>query len=408
MKRFTLIVLMLCALMLTVGAQETTPEASTPEAAETTVVTTRDSMPDADAFQLVRVVNGLQYPLYVTPAGDGTNRLFIVEQSGRILISENDALLNTPFIDLSGIVSQDVLRGYSERGLLGLAFHPDYAENGTFFVNYTDRNGNTQIASYNVSADDPNVADPNSARTLLSIAQPYPNHNGGHMAFGPDGYLYVSVGDGGAADDPQNNAQTPSNLLGTILRLEVDNFDFDRPYSIPEDNPVYTNPNLAPEIWAWGLRNVWRFSFDRATGDLYMGDVGQNRYEEINFEPAGSEGGLNYGWRSYEGFDKYLRPDLSEDAVAMPITVYDHGLGCSVTGGYTYRGEAIPELEAAYLYSDYCSGRIWAAYRNAEGRWQSGVIMETNRRVSSFGEDENGELYLVDYSGEVLRFEPAQ
>lgn len=370
-------------------------------------VTTRDTLPDASKFELEQVVGGFQYPLYVTHAGDGSGRLFVVEQSGRIWIVSNSEVLDSPFINLSGIVSQDVLRGYSERGLLGLAFHPNYEENGTFYVNYTDQSGNTHVVSYQVSEDNPDLANPDSALELLSLQQPYPNHNGGHMAFGTDGYLYISVGDGGSRDDPLDAGQNPGTFYGTILRIDVDGTGDDQPYGIPEDNPYTSNLNFAPEVWAYGLRNAWRFSFDRATGDLYIADVGQNQWEEVNFQPAESDGGENYGWVAYEASHRY-RGEEPEGEVVMPIAEYDHGLGCSITGGYVYRGEAVAELQAAYLYSDYCSGRIWAAYRDAEGNWQSNQIMGTGMSVSSFGEDEAGELYIVNYGGSILKFVPAE
>jgi glucose/arabinose dehydrogenase len=314
--------------------------------------------------------------------------------------------LETPFIDLSGIVSQDVRSRYSERGLLGLAFHPNYAENGLFFVNYTDENGTPHVAEYTVSEDNPNRANPDSGRELLSVGQPYANHNGGHMSFGPDGYLYISFGDGGSADDPLNTGQDPGDLLGSLLRIDVTDYDAPQPYGIPEDNPVFDDPTFAPEVWSYGLRNVWRFSFDRATGDMYLADVGQNAIEEVNFEPVDADGGRNYGWEAYEGAQRYLGPE-PQGNVVMPFTTYPHSQGCSVTGGYVYRGADIPELDAAYLYGDYCSGNIWAAYRNPDGNWQSDIIMNTNARISSFGEDESGELYVVDYNGRILRFEPA-
>jgi glucose/arabinose dehydrogenase len=224
------------------------------------------------------------------------------------------------------------------------------------------------------------------------------------MAFGPDGYLYISVGDGGSADDPLNTGQDPSDWLGSILRIEVDPEVDTRLYDVPEDNPFFQNSQFAPEVWAFGLRNVWRFSFDRATGDMYLGDVGQNQWEEVNFVPAGSPGGVNFGWRSYEGEMRYLSPEpLSE--VTFPFAVYSHSGGsCSVTGGYVYRGEAIPDLQGVYLFSDYCSGRLWASYRTPDGTWQTVDLPGTNRRISSFGEDDSGELYLVDYNGVVLRF----
>ncbi len=381
--------------------QETTPE---PEA-DIEVITTREAAPDASTFTLVEVISGLRTPLFATGSGDGSNRLFVVEQTGRIWIIENDILNNMPFIDLSDIVSQDVLSRYSERGLLGLAFHPNFAENGHFFVNYTNREGTSVVARYTVSAEDPNVADPNSAITLLTLGQPYANHNGGHMAFSPnDGYLYISFGDGGAADDPLSAGQNPATWLGTILRIDVDT-DGSASYLIPDDNPYTVDPSLAREVWAYGLRNVWRFSFDRATGDMYLGDVGQNAREEINFQPADSPGGENYGWPAYEATTRYIGPDVAN--VVMPVAEYTHSVGgCSITAGYAYRGQAIPSLQGYFLYSDYCSGLIWAAYRNAEGNWNSGIITETGRRVSSFGQDDSGELYVIDYSGSVLRIEP--
>ncbi|MDX1992196.1 MAG: PQQ-dependent sugar dehydrogenase [bacterium] len=407
-KWFVFIVMALLLTVNAVAAQESTPEA-TPEATlDPNVILSRDAAPDANSFRLVELVSGLFRPLYLTHAGDGSNRLFILEQTGRVWIVRDGALLNTPFIDLTNIVSQDVAYGYSERGLLGLAFHPNYAENGQFYVNYTDREGTSHVAAYTVSADNPDVADPSSARELLTVAQPYPNHNGGHLSFGLDGYLYISFGDGGSRDDPLNAGQTKSTLLGKILRIDVDNFDFDRPYGIPADNPFSVDPTFAPEVWAYGLRNVWRFSFDRATGDLYLGDVGENAWEEINFEPADSPGGVNYGWVAYEANERY-RGAEPESPVTFPVATYPHSGGsCSVTGGYVYRGEAIPALQGYYFYSDYCSGNLWSAWRDATGTWQSTQLTTTGRQISSFGEDEQGELYLIDYNGVVLALVPAQ
>lgn len=370
------------------------------------VVTTRVGLPDTSQFRLVQVARGFVRPTYVTHAADGSGRLFVLEQTGRIWIVRDGQTLPTPFLDITPLVSQDVLNGFSERGLLGLAFHPDFAANGQFYINYNDRNGETHIVAYTVFPEDPNSADPNSARELMFVDQPYPNHNGSQLEFGPDGYLYISLGDGGSRDDPADNAQNPTTLLGTILRIDADDWDIDRPYGIPEDNPYTVNPQLAPEIWAWGLRNVWRFSFDRATGDLYMGDVGQNQIEEINFQPAESAGGENYGWNRFEGTRRYLGPEPTTPLVG-PIAEYTHADGCSVTGGYVYRGELIPELTAAYLYSDFCNGNIWAAYRDETGAWQSGFLFNAQMSVSSFGEDEAGELYVLNYvRGELLRFEP--
>jgi glucose/arabinose dehydrogenase len=355
-------------------------------------------------YQLVEVASGLSRPLLLAHAGDGSGRLFVLEQSGTIQVIADDVLLETPFLDVSGVISQEALGGgYTERGLLGLTFHPDYADNGYFFINYTDRDGSSVIARYTVSADDPNRADPDSAHQLLYLSQPYGNHNGGHMAFGPDGYLYVALGDGGSAGDPQGNGQDPTTLLGTILRLDVDT---DEGYLVPDDNPFVDSDTARPEIWAWGLRNAWRFAFDRDTGDLYIADVGQNEWEEVNYQPADSPGGENYGWNAYEGTHVYSDDEPASEVV-MPILEYDHSSGwCSITGGYVYRGEDIPGLQGYYLYGDWCTGTIWAAEQNDDGTWSTMISLESGREINSFGEDEAGELYLLDNDGSVLRFAP--
>ncbi len=364
--------------------------------AQDTPVTTRAAAPDPAQVRLVQVAGGFQRPLLVTHAGD--ERLFIVEQYGRIHIYAGGALLPAPFLDVSALIST---RG-NEQGLLGLAFHPDYADNGQFFINYTDRQGATAVVRYRVSAD-PNVADAASAEIILSIPQPYANHNGGHLAFGPDGYLYVGMGDGGSGGDPQGYGQNPAALLGKLLRLDVNG---ETGYTVPDDNPFVNNTAYAPEIWALGLRNPWRFSFDRATGDLYVADVGQNAIEEVNFVPADSPGGENYGWNILEGTGRFSGEPVPE-GLLMPFYEYTHRDGCSVTGGYVYRGAALPDLQGVYLFADYCSGVVWASYRDEAGNWQASRFLETGTTVSSFGEDAAGELYLVSHSGTVLRFEPA-
>jgi|SRR5690554_3446170 len=368
------------------------------------------ALPSASAqqgagFTLESVASGFTRPLYVTHAGDGSGRLFVVEQGGIIWILQDGQRLETPFLDVTDRVSPEARSGgYSERGLLGLAFHPNYAENGVFFINYTDLNGTSITSRFTVSADDPNVADATSEQQLLVVEQPFANHNGGHLAFGPDGYLYVALGDGGSAGDPQNNAQNLSTLLGSILRLDV---DVDEGYGIPEDNPFANDESARGEIWAWGLRNPWRFSFDRETGDLYIADVGQNEWEEVNFQPADSPGGENYGWRPYEGSQIYSGEQPASEPV-MPIAEYSHSGtgGCSITGGYVYRGSAVPSLVGVYLYGDWCTGTIWSATPGEGGTWNAQVAMESGRNISSFGEDEAGELYVVDYDGEILRFAP--
>ncbi len=336
-------------------------------------------------LSLERVVDGLARPLGVVAPGDGSGRLFVVLQGGRILVLAGGTLLPEPFLDLSDRVSC-----CGERGLLGLAFHPDFAANGLFFVNYTDTGGDTVISRFAVSAD-ADRADPTSEVEVLGYAQPFANHNGGQLAFGPDGYLYIGSGDGGSGGDPANNGQSLDTLLGKLLRIDVDG----SPYAIPPDNPFAGNGGARPEIWAYGLRNPWRFSFDRATGDLFVGDVGQSSREEIDFQPAASGGGENYGWRRMEGTLCFDPPSNCDDgSLVVPILEYGHDAGCSVTGGFRYRGRAVPELAGVYLFADFCSGTVWGA-TEAGGAWSATVLAETGLAVSSFGEDEAGELYLT-------------
>jgi glucose/arabinose dehydrogenase len=334
-------------------------------------------------------------PVGITHAGD--ERLFIVQQVGVIIIHDTIALLPTPFLNIASLVSFG-----GEQGLLGLAFHPRYAENGFFFVNYTDRNGDTVIARYQVSPTDRNRADPATRKEILFIDQPYPNHNGGELQFGPDGYLYIGMGDGGSAGDPQNRAQSLTQLLGKMLRIDVDHGE---PYAIPPANPFLNTTGPRPEIWAYGLRNPWRFSFDRETGDLWIADVGQGSREEVSFQPAASIGGENYGWRLMEAthcFDARL--NCSTEGLVQPIIEYDHATGgCSVTGGYVYRGVRYPRLRGMYIYGDYCSGKVWAAQRNASGPATVVELADTDFSISAFGEDANGELYLADLDGAVYR-----
>lgn len=368
------------------------------------VTITRDAAPSADSIQLTPVADGFNRLLYVTHAGDGSNRLFAVQQSGEILIIEDGNVLEEPFLNVSELVTQSALSpNYTEQGLLGLAFHPDYENNGLFFINYTDRSGGTVVARYNVTLSNPNIADAGSAQILFQIAQPFGNHNGGHMAFGPDGYLYFSLGDGGSANDPLGSGQNKGTLLGSILRIDIDG---ELPYAIPEDNPFVGDDSGADEIWSYGLRNVWRFSFDRATGDMYLADVGQNEYEEVNFQPADSTGGENYGWNVWEATHPFARGTVENHV--LPFAEYNHALGCSVTGGYVYRGEMIPDLEAVYLFGDYCSGRVWASYRDSNMQWNTSEFLQTGFQISSFGEDEIGELYVISYGeGTLYRIDPA-
>ena len=331
--------------------------------------------------------------MFLTHAGDGSGRIFVIEKVGRILIFEDGTRRDAAFLNIAGEVnSQD-----SERGLLGLAFHPNYPETPYFYVNYTDLSGTTVVSRFQVSADDPNLADPNSEKVLLKISQPFANHNGGMIAFGPDGYLYIGMGDGGSGGDPQGNAQNPQSLLGKMLRIDVDNGD---PYATPADNA----PNALPEIWALGVRNPWRFSFDRATGDLLIGDVGQNAWEEIDFLPAGISSGLNLGWNYYEGTHEFQGQPSAELQFVSPIFEYSHSGGqCSVTGGYVYRGQALDAWQGVYLFGDYCAGVVWGALQGADGSWQIQEMFSVGQPIASFGEDEDGEVYLVSLSGTILK-----
>jgi glucose/arabinose dehydrogenase len=344
----------------------------------------------AAAFEAQLVATGLSNPVAITQAGDGSGRLFITLQAGKVVIYDGTQVLPAPFLDITSLVASG-----GERGLLSVAFNPRYATNGLLYVNYTNIVGNTVVARYSVSPD-PNVVDADSAVILLTVTQPFANHNGGQLQFGPDGYLYIGMGDGGSAGDPLNNAQDPSTLLGKILRIDVDSAF---PYAIPADNPFVGVLGARGEIWALGLRNPWRFSFDRSTGDLFIADVGQNNWEEVNFQAAPSSGGENYGWRRMEGnhcFDPLS--NCNNGGLRLPILEYDHSLGCSVPGGYRYRGTGNPELAGMYLYGDFCSGRIWAASEQGSGLWTATQILNTPFSLSTFGEDEAGELYVAHLS----------
>ncbi len=338
----------------------------------------------------------LDRSLGLVHAGDGSGRVFIVLQNGRVFIHDGTKLTDRPFLDISGRVNCCS----AERGLVGMAFHPDYADNGEFFVSYVAKNGDGVVSRFRVS-NDPDRANAGSEREILRVEQPFDNHNVNQLVFGPDGMLYVGSGDGGSAGDPNDNGQNLSTLLGKILRIDVDRGN---PYAIPPDNPFVGEPGARDEIWAWGVRNPWRFTFDRRTGDLYMGDVGQDDREEVNFEPAGSSGGRNYGWRTMEGSLCFNPPTGCDPAgLTLPILEYDHDVGCSVTGGYRYRGPAAPTLPRFYFYGDFCFGKIWGALRNGAGNWQSNLLLDTNLRLTSFGEDEAGNLYVVHFQGAVYR-----
>jgi glucose/arabinose dehydrogenase len=353
---------------------------------------------------LQQVASGLGPVTSVTNAGD--SRLFLTIQTGRIIILENGSPRSQPFLDIHDKISND-----GEQGLLSVAFHPRFADNGFLFVDYTNIQGNTVIARYQVSASNPNQADPASARILLTIDQPYSNHNGGQLQFGPDGDLYIGMGDGGSAFDPECRAQKPDMLLGKMLRIDVDQNVATPPYyGIPASNPFRGGGAPADEVWATGLRNPWRFSFDRETGDLWIGDVGQGRREEIDFQPVSSRGGENYGWKVMEGTlcsssdsCPASTPACDSPAFTPPVLEYDHDPHCSVTGGYVYRGNGAAQLRGSYVFGDYCSGAIWAATRSGSGltvRTVSGSIPQ----LTTFGQDHSGELYAATGSGQLFRF----
>lgn len=344
---------------------------------------------DLDAIQpsLKTVVEGLEAPLGVTNAGDGSGRLFVVEQGGTVRIVDDGRLTPDPWLDLS----EETASG-GEQGLLGLAFHPDYARNGRLFVNYTDLRGDTVVAEYHSTGS----AAATFVRVLLTIDQPFANHNGGGLAFGPGGNLFIATGDGGSGGDPQENGQALDTLLGKLLRIEVDGGEASGPYGIPPDNPFAAGGEGRKEIWAYGLRNPWRFSFDR--NKVWIGDVGQEDLEEIDRAPA-RRGGINYGWDDMEGTACY-EPDSGcrREGRRLPLAEYSHDEGCSVTGGYVYRGRRYPAMQGAYIFGDYCSGTLWAVDASGPRRQSPVELLDTDHLVSSFGVDEEGELYLTDIS----------
>jgi glucose/arabinose dehydrogenase len=385
-----------------------TPEATgTPTAAEQstetpTAIENASTFPDPSGFEWAPVVSGIGRPADLQPSPDGTGRLFVLSQRGLVLIAQDGALAAEPFLDIRDRVGANG----NEQGLLGLAFHPDFANNGTFFLNYTDLQGDTVISRFMVSPANGSQADPGSEQVLLQVDQPYANHNGGGMVFGPDGYLYISLGDGGSAGDPQGHGQNTNTLLGTILRIDIDQSGPDgSPYAIPDDNP-FASGGGEPEIWAYGLRNPWRFSFDRTNGDLFIADVGQNAWEEVSYQPGGSAGGLNYGWNFREGANPFRGTPPAGAELVDPIYEYGHDQGCSITGGYVYRGSALPEFQGIYLFGDYCSGYIWGLLRDSGGNWQAQRLFETGFNLSAFGLDEAGEIYSIQQEdGSIYRLQ---
>lgn len=358
--------------------------------------------PDTDKYLWNLIADGFAHPLALENAGDGSGRLFVVEQSGVIRILEQGVIRSVPFLDISSWVGS---LG-NEQGLLGLVFHPAFKENGYFYVNYTDRNGDTVVARYHSDVTLPvgqQAGDPVSELILLRVRQPYANHNGGDLLFGPDHMLWIGLGDGGSGGDPLGYGQSLQILLGKLLRIDVDHGD---PYAIPSDNPFVSGGGL-PEIWAYGLRNPWRFTCDSQTGDLYIGDVGQNQWEEIDFLPAGFTGvPANFGWNIWEGTHPYLAGDAgSASNLIVPVFEYQHIPDCSVTGGEVYRGRNLPAFNGIYLFGDYCSGTIRGLLQEVPNVWQEQTLFTTTFHISSFGLDEDGEVYLLDLAGGVYRLE---
>jgi len=354
-----------------------------------------ESSEPAAIAHLQLMVSGLSAPLDFQIARDGTGRFFIVEQGGTIRIIKAKKLLAAPFLNISSIIVSG-----GETGLLGLAFHPQYKANGRFFVNYTRRtNGQLQtvIAEYHVSAANPNLADPNSARIILVINQPFDNHNGGQIAFGPDGFLYIGMGDGGSGGDPQGNGQKLSTLLGKMLRIDVNSGS---PYAIPPDNPFVGVSGAKGEIWAYGFRNPWRYSFDKMSKRLFVGDVGQDAWEEVDIVTKGG----NFGWNIMEG--KHCYPpgaNCNQTGLILPIAEYSHSEGIAIIGGYVYRGAGIPALRGLYLFGDFGSGQLWTLQETQPGTWTRAPLLSAGFNISAFGRAGNNELYVLDYGGKLYK-----
>ena len=374
----------------------------------------------------VLIADGYKKPVFITSYPNNAKLLYIVEQAGLIKLINDGKKLSRPFFDINKRVVNPNRPG-DERGLLGFAFHPNHTNNGKFYINYMDNDGNTIISEF--STNSKLRADHKSERIILKLKQPYGNHNGGDIQFGPDGYLYISIGDGGKAGDPLNAGQDLSSLFGKIIRIDIEQ----KPYGIPKSNPFFGQKDKREEIWAWGLRNVWRFSFDKQTGDKYLADVGQNKWEEVNFEPASSEGGLNYGWRIMEANHCYdPKENCPTEGLIKPIIEYPNDAnhpafafriieelsfsetdveGCSVTGGYVYRGQKIKSMQGQYIFGDYCSGNIWTLkvvngkainFKNRTEEINIGGG-EFTTYISSFGQDSDGEIYIIDYNGGIYK-----
>ncbi len=394
----------------TVGPASTSPGASASSSASVALSPTLSPSPSliqpagsfdpaAVSIALESVVDGLDSPLAVSHAGDGSGRLFVAEQGGQIRIVRDGRLVARAFLDISGRITSG-----GERGLLGLAFHPDFPTDPRFFVNYTDADGNTRVSSFKADSTNPDRADQASEVRIVFIEQPYPNHNGGALAFGPDGFLYIATGDGGSGGDPHENGQSLGTLLGKILRIDVNRTEGDGEYAIPPDNPFVGRAGAQPEIFTYGMRNPWRMSFDRANGDLWIGDVGQGAWEEIDAVRAGSSG-QNFGWNRMEGAHCFRPAEGCEDpSLVLPVTEYGRDMGSTVIGGNVYRGSTQAGLVGGYVFADFGSGDVFLIDPAADGPTKPTITLESGASISAFGEDEAGELYATDLSsGELLR-----
>lgn len=375
-------------------ASETSTPAPEPESQQ---------WPAWPAITLIETMSGLRNPVDLGHAKDGSGRIYVVEQIGLVQAFDDGVIGQSPFMDI-----RDRVSCCGERGLLGIAFPADFSNTRTLYVNYTTTDPgslHTRVSRFHLYPDVHQV-DPDSEEILMQFHQPWRNHNGGQIAFGPDGYLWIGTGDGGSAADPQDNGQKGQTLLGKLLRIDV-SAATDAPYAIPPDNPFIGNDDFLDEIWAYGLRNPWRFSFDRDTGDLYIADVGQNAWEEVNFQPAGSPGGENYGWRIMEGLHCFNPSSgCPTEGLTMPVVEYDRISGLSITGGYVYRGQDHPAMQGIYLFADYVTGNIWGL-KQVNGVWESELLLDSPYNVSSFGEDEAGNLYLLHYSGTIFQVQAA-
>jgi glucose/arabinose dehydrogenase len=394
------------ALVMACGQATTSPSSGpsgAPTAGQPSATSAETASPEPTeapaGLRLEAVTTGLSSPVDVVPSDDGTGRIFVVEQGGRIRVVRDGAVVEQPFLDIS-----ERLTSGGERGLLGLALHPNFPDDPRFFVDYTDLDGNTVISSFTLSLD-ADSADPESERALMHIAQPFPNHNGGAVVFGPDGMLYIAMGDGGSGGDPQGNGQRLDTHLAKILRIDVDVPTGQNPsYRVPPDNPFTETAGALPEIWHTGVRNPWRMRFNPANGDLWIGDVGQNAWEEIDVARSGQKG-LNFGWNTIEGFECFNPSDGCDPAgLTLPVAAYGHDLGCAVVGGVVVHDPAQSAIDGLYVFADDCSGNVWTMDPVGDERREPTLALKSGRAISAIGQAEDGAVYMVDLgSGELLR-----